>query len=52
MADDHQSLVELEFLVGAGGHFTHRQGQAALNARGGELPWLADVDEPGALCHA
>jgi hypothetical protein len=49
MADDHQPLVNFEFFVRAGWHFTHRQVQAALDTRGGKLPWLADIHKPGGL---
>ena len=48
MADDDQALVDVEFLVCAGWHFAHRNRQAALDARGGELPWLAHVHESDA----
>ena len=49
MADDDESFINIEFLLRAGWHFAHRQMQAALDARGGKFPWLAHVDEPGAI---
>ena len=49
MADDDEPLVDIEFLMRAGRHLAHRDGQNAFDMRGGELPWLAHVHEPDAL---
>jgi hypothetical protein len=47
MAEDHQALFGIEFPGGARRDLAHGEEKTALNVRGGELPWLADVDESG-----
>ena len=43
MAKDHEPFVGIEFLVGARGNVAHGHQQRAVNARGGKLPWLANM---------
>lgn len=47
MAHDDEMFFRVEFLVNAGGDFSHGDEEAALDVGGGELPGFADIEEAG-----
>ncbi len=47
MAQDEEAIFGVEFLVGAGGEFTHGNEQAGLDMGRGVLPVFAYIDELG-----
>src|SRR5581483_11133637 len=49
MAKDDEMLVGIELLMRAGGNVAHGDGEGAFDVGRGDLPRLANVDEPNLL---